>query len=200
MSSITIIYLIPLYIFIILSIKRFHDINLSGWWAIVIFIPFMLVWPIFAQPKNHNNQFGEDPLLNKQNHNMPLCTKIIYFISTALVCFIIYYTTTISYQLDYYIKNSQKELPNMLNEVLKQNSITTDNKNIYINIELINMDKKHINIEKIRKVLRKNDIQVSCTDTSKRYFIDNNINIIYNYFDQSNEKVTSIKVNKLHCN
>jgi uncharacterized membrane protein YhaH (DUF805 family) len=46
--------------------KRCHDINKSGWWQI---IPFFVFWLIFAEGDLHPNQYGENPkgIISLQN-------------------------------------------------------------------------------------------------------------------------------------
>ncbi|MDV0445618.1 Inner membrane protein YhaI [Methanimicrococcus sp. At1] len=47
------------------EIKRLHDVNLSGWWAIFGFVPFLSIiyylYLIFVDGTVGPNKFGEDP-------------------------------------------------------------------------------------------------------------------------------------------
>ena len=52
--------------FIALSARRLHDINKSGWWQLIVFIPVvgpivMLVFTVM-QGNPGENRFGQDPL------------------------------------------------------------------------------------------------------------------------------------------
>ncbi len=51
---------IPMVVFV-MSIRRLHDLDLSGWWAIGVLIPFatliLLVWPA----RNEPNRYGPPP-------------------------------------------------------------------------------------------------------------------------------------------
>ena len=58
------------------TVRRFHDIDKSGWWMLVMFIPlvgliFFLVWMI---PKGTTgaNRFGEDPLGGEAADTAPM--------------------------------------------------------------------------------------------------------------------------------
>ena len=71
----SIIISIPALIsFIIVSIKRCHDINWSGWYSIGLFIPYlgflMLAFLLFIKGDEENNQYGNSPysLLKTLNH------------------------------------------------------------------------------------------------------------------------------------
>lgn len=48
--------------FFSLLVRRVHDLNLSGWFSLVFFIPiFGLLYLLFAGGTNGANQYGEDP-------------------------------------------------------------------------------------------------------------------------------------------
>jgi len=58
--------LIATYLIIVLqSIKRLQDINISGWYCLVLLIPYInllfLIYLIFAQGNTGGNQYGKDP-------------------------------------------------------------------------------------------------------------------------------------------
>ncbi len=55
------LYLVVLYSSIILAIKRFHDINASGWWAILIVIPLVPLVMLFIPGTKGPNNFGNPP-------------------------------------------------------------------------------------------------------------------------------------------
>lgn len=50
---------------IAVGIRRFHDIGKSGWWLLLVLIPFLgwiaLIY-FFVQPSQGPNQYGEGPL------------------------------------------------------------------------------------------------------------------------------------------
>jgi len=58
-----VVWFVPLISFLV---RRLHDINLSGWWALLgclIFIVFVVVM-LFAEPSSHedvDNRFGPNP-------------------------------------------------------------------------------------------------------------------------------------------
>ena len=70
-----VLFAIPLFIsFILVAIKRCHDINWSGWNSIGLFIPYlgflMLAFLLFIKGDEENNQYGNSPysLLKTLNH------------------------------------------------------------------------------------------------------------------------------------
>jgi uncharacterized membrane protein YhaH (DUF805 family) len=69
------IYLVVVWILILWSIKRLHDLNKSWWWAILVFIPFIQIIPTiylsFFKWTQGENRFGPDPLggTNKKSDN-----------------------------------------------------------------------------------------------------------------------------------
>ena len=70
-----VLFAIPLFIsFILVAIKRCHDINWSGWYSIGLFIPYlgflMLAFLLFIKGDEENNQYGNSPysLLKTLNH------------------------------------------------------------------------------------------------------------------------------------
>lgn len=69
-----IVGLVYLYFFVInmtLLIRRLHDIDQSGWWSLLIFIPFgnivILVFT-FLESTPGNNRFGANPHMDIQGH------------------------------------------------------------------------------------------------------------------------------------
>jgi uncharacterized membrane protein YhaH (DUF805 family) len=60
------IYLVLFYASICLLIKRLHDRNRSGFFAILSFVPFVNIWiaieTIFIKGTTGTNEYGEDPL------------------------------------------------------------------------------------------------------------------------------------------
>lgn len=68
--SLVILYIgitVYLVIYFMLGIKRYHDLNKSGWWVFVGFIPYIgLLWyfieTCFFKGTEGENRFGADPL------------------------------------------------------------------------------------------------------------------------------------------
>jgi len=46
-SASNLVYWITLWPFAALTIKRFHDLGMTGWWTIVM-LPTVLLWPVFV--------------------------------------------------------------------------------------------------------------------------------------------------------
>lgn len=51
------------------SVRRLHDINLSGWWALLLWLPVINIGPLcyllIAKGTAGDNRFGPDPLAGK---------------------------------------------------------------------------------------------------------------------------------------
>ena len=63
--SIDIISLILLIQYFPLSIRRLHDVNSSGWWVLVSFLPFgqlIILWLMFKKGTDGSNKYGEEPV------------------------------------------------------------------------------------------------------------------------------------------
>lgn len=60
------IYLVLIYVSVCMLIKRLHDRNRSGFFAILSFVPFVNIWiaieTIFIKGTTGTNEYGEDPL------------------------------------------------------------------------------------------------------------------------------------------
>jgi uncharacterized membrane protein YhaH (DUF805 family) len=59
--------LVMLYPAIVVNIKRFHDRNKSGWWVLIVLIPFVgALWLLiecgFLRGTAGQNRFGADPV------------------------------------------------------------------------------------------------------------------------------------------
>lgn len=55
-------------VIMLLSIKRFHDMNRSGWFAILMLIPILnlavgLFWLGFVMGTEGENRYGDDPVM-----------------------------------------------------------------------------------------------------------------------------------------
>jgi len=61
---VTVITLIPT---IAVAARRLHDVNLSGWWQLIVLtfigIPIYLYW-VISRGTNGNNDYGIDPIVN----------------------------------------------------------------------------------------------------------------------------------------
>jgi uncharacterized membrane protein YhaH (DUF805 family) len=57
---------VSLYISLALQVKRWHDIDKSGWWSIISFIPYLGIVAFvvvgFFKGTTGTNRFGKDPL------------------------------------------------------------------------------------------------------------------------------------------
>ncbi len=66
--SMIIFQLIIAVVLIVVSIKRLHDIDKSGWYYLLALVPFigapiLIIYLGFIKGTNGPNQYGEDPLL-----------------------------------------------------------------------------------------------------------------------------------------
>ena len=50
---------------IFIAIKRFHDMDKSGWWALLTLLPLVSIIIIFIPGIKGSNRFGEDPKVSK---------------------------------------------------------------------------------------------------------------------------------------
>ena len=50
---------------IFIAIKRFHDMDKSGWWALLTLLPLVSIIIIFIPGTKGSNRFGEDPKVSK---------------------------------------------------------------------------------------------------------------------------------------
>ncbi len=66
MLIIWLLYIIGIYIQVVTYIKRFHDLWRSGWYSLLMFIPFIsiigLIWAWFFKWTVGPNKYGPDPL------------------------------------------------------------------------------------------------------------------------------------------
>lgn len=62
LNFISFLYLLNSIPMIITSIKRFHDLNMNGWWSLTTFVPIInlisLFLLIFLKSQNHKNSYG----------------------------------------------------------------------------------------------------------------------------------------------
>jgi len=49
-----------------LIIQRCHDLNKSGWWSLLLFVPFAIFYFYFAPGTKGANQFGAEPPVNSK--------------------------------------------------------------------------------------------------------------------------------------
>jgi uncharacterized membrane protein YhaH (DUF805 family) len=54
---------IPLIVFV-MTIRRLHDIDFKGWWALLAIVPFLTVVLLFVPGTQGNNRFGPPPRAN----------------------------------------------------------------------------------------------------------------------------------------
>ena len=96
------INLISLVFFALLSVKRFHDINYSGWMSLIFIVPlinlgilsFIIAFIgviirlilLFAKGEAHKNRFGELPAGNHRN-------KLLIFIGIVVLTIIVFVNT-----------------------------------------------------------------------------------------------------------
>ena len=65
MSSLLFCTIIMFFQFIPLSVRRFHDINCSGWWTLLFILPFtqiVILWLMFKKGTSSTNDYGEEPV------------------------------------------------------------------------------------------------------------------------------------------
>lgn len=66
----TLFQLVFLFVVFYIIIARYHDLDLSGWWALLIFIPFvgvfvMAIHLLLVKGTTGNNKYGPDPVIKK---------------------------------------------------------------------------------------------------------------------------------------
>jgi len=70
-------------------VKRYHDLSRSGWWAALVLVPFVAIWPLLqcglVQGETQPNQFGPPPkgLTRKQRRVTMLLTGAFVLASVA---------------------------------------------------------------------------------------------------------------------
>lgn len=57
----TLVFIGAIIYSIIIAIKRFHDMDKSGWWALLTLLPLVSIIIIFIPGTKGSNRFGEDP-------------------------------------------------------------------------------------------------------------------------------------------
>jgi uncharacterized membrane protein YhaH (DUF805 family) len=69
------------------SIKRYHDLNMNGWWSLLTFIPFInlivLLWLLFSGSRDENNRYGT------HQSSYSLTGLRWFFLISQLVAFIV---------------------------------------------------------------------------------------------------------------
>lgn len=56
-----------------LTIRRLHDLNASGWYSLITFVPFgqlLILWMMFKKGTPGPNRYGKEPEI-KKNTNIP---------------------------------------------------------------------------------------------------------------------------------
>jgi len=51
---------------IVLTIQRCHDLNISGWWSLLVFVPLVSFYFFFAPGTKGANRFGAEPRPNSK--------------------------------------------------------------------------------------------------------------------------------------
>ena len=64
--AIAAIYIAMLVLGVFLIIQRCHDLNKSGWWSLLILVPFAVLYFYFAPGTKGTNQFGAEPPANSK--------------------------------------------------------------------------------------------------------------------------------------
>ena len=65
--SLSLIAMVIIFIPVVaIQVKRFHDMNKSGWFILINLIPYIgglwnVIWLGFFEAVNENNNYGEDP-------------------------------------------------------------------------------------------------------------------------------------------
>ena len=72
---------IPLIIFI-LTIRRLHDINANGWWALTVLMPFVTLLFLFLRGTPGPNRFGPPPAANHAGLHFTAIAVPLLFIGT----------------------------------------------------------------------------------------------------------------------
>lgn len=64
--AIAVIYIAMIVWGFLLIIQRCHDLNKSGWWSLLLFVPFAIFYFYFAPGTKETNQFGGVPPVNSK--------------------------------------------------------------------------------------------------------------------------------------
>ena len=74
--TLSIFCLLVIYAAFVISIKRFHDLNLSAWWILAFMIPLvnvvLVVILFFKKGTAGENKFGPDPLQGRGTVKEPI--------------------------------------------------------------------------------------------------------------------------------
>lgn len=83
MALFFILYIFAFVMSVIFAVRRFHDVDLSGWFYLVMFIPivsfFMALYLLFAPGTPASNRFGLQPIPNSQG------VKVIFWVLIGLI-------------------------------------------------------------------------------------------------------------------
>jgi len=83
------IFTIPALIFyVMLGIRRSHDMNLSGWFVLLTFIPLAVLYWLFAPGTQGRNRFGAPPPPNSTGVQV-LFWIAIFFMALGLILMIV---------------------------------------------------------------------------------------------------------------
>lgn len=128
-SSIVLLYIIIMYSISAVSIKRLHDINKSGFFAILNFIPIiniiLLSYLLFNKSVNTGNNYGSTA--SSYSINM------FFFILKILIFLISWYIFALAINYEKYLTNNQNSDFSVQDTTLKQSVQDTTSKQKEIN-------------------------------------------------------------------
>lgn len=75
--------LMPMVVFV-MTVRRLHDINFNGWWAILVLVPFLATILLIVPGNSASNRFGPIPRDNSSALKVaailiPLCLFVLFF-------------------------------------------------------------------------------------------------------------------------
>lgn len=79
----------PLVVFV-MSIRRLHDFDLSGWWSLLVLIPLVPIVLVFIPGKKEANRFGPVPAPN------PTSLKLVAIVLPCALVGLYYYMLEIN--------------------------------------------------------------------------------------------------------
>lgn len=88
-----VILIFTIYLYVIFTIKRLHDLNVKGWFSLLLFIPLIntifQLYLFIAKPENHHNTFAK-PRKTKMwekifgyLHLLTAVILVIYFVQST---------------------------------------------------------------------------------------------------------------------
>jgi len=190
------------YPYIIITIKRLHDINKSGWLSILMFIPLANIWLLFvtsfSKGTTGENKYGEDPLNHEYNQKIPLTS---YLFLTLLIGFIIYvsiYTNSVHSKLKAELSGYNMNFPHTTGN-LQYRNITINENIMYFDIKLLTVDKEYININKEVNTTRYNLQNSLCNNKISHEILNDGGKYAYTYHDKNNIFIAEIIIDINKC-